>query len=84
MRPEENNSVCRIVVSNIDALFQEILAIQARHPHMFAQVPSLTRQPWGDKEINLVDPCGILIRLSEPVPRPMPVRGKEVDRWENR
>jgi catechol 2,3-dioxygenase-like lactoylglutathione lyase family enzyme len=65
--PEENNSVCRIVVSNSEALYQEILSIKALHPHLFVRMPSLTTQPWGDKEINLVDPCGILIRLSEPV-----------------
>ncbi len=65
MRPEENNSVCRIVVSNIESLYQEVLAIHALHPHLFSQIPSLTTQPWGDKEINMVDPCGILIRLSE-------------------
>ena len=67
MRPEENNSVCRIVVSNIEALYQEILSIQALHPHLFSHMPVLTAQPWGDKEINLVDPCGILIRFSEPI-----------------
>ncbi len=67
MRPEENNSVCRIVVSNIEALYQEILSIHALHPHLFSQMPALTTQPWGDKEINIVDPCGILIRFSEPI-----------------
>jgi len=64
--PEENNSVCRIVVSNSAALYQEILSIKALHPHLFVQMPSLTTQPWGQKEINLVAPCGILLRFSEP------------------
>ncbi len=64
MRPEENNSVCRIAVSNIDALCQEVLAVHTLHPHLFSRMPSLTTQPWG-REINIVDPCGILIRFSE-------------------
>ncbi len=65
--PEENNSVCRIVVSNIEALYQEILSIKALHPHLFSRTPNLATQPWGEKEINLVDPCGILLRFSEPI-----------------
>src|SRR5258708_40247571 len=56
--PEENNSVCRIVVSNSEAPYQEILSIKALHPHLFARTPNLATQPWGEKEINLVDPCG--------------------------
>jgi catechol 2,3-dioxygenase-like lactoylglutathione lyase family enzyme len=62
--PEENNSVCRIAVSNIEALYQEILSIQALP---YRRLSPLTTQPWGDKEINIVDPCGILIRFSESV-----------------
>jgi hypothetical protein len=69
MPPEENNSVCRIVVSNIEALYQEVLSIQALHPHLFKRIPSLTTQPWGDKEITTVDPCGVLIRFSEAIPQ---------------
>jgi hypothetical protein len=64
--PEANNSVCRIVVSNIEALYQEVLSLQVRNPHLFLRSLHLTTQPWGDKEINLVDPCGILVRFSEP------------------
>jgi catechol 2,3-dioxygenase-like lactoylglutathione lyase family enzyme len=63
--PEANNSVCRIVVSNIEALYQEILSLYALYPHLVSQPPRLITQPWGDKEINLVDPCGILVRFSE-------------------
>jgi len=62
--PEVNNSVCRIVVSNIEALYQEILSIQAL-PYL--RLSPLTTQPWGDREINIVDPCGVLIRFSEPL-----------------
>jgi hypothetical protein len=65
--PSENNSVCRIVVSNIEALYQELLSVHAQSPQLFPQIPSLTIQPWGDREINLGDPCGILIRFSEPL-----------------
>lgn len=64
--PQENHSVCRIVVSNLEALYQELLSIHARSPQLFSRTPSLTIQPWGEKEINLVDPCGILIRFCEP------------------
>jgi catechol 2,3-dioxygenase-like lactoylglutathione lyase family enzyme len=65
--PKANNSVCRIVVSNIEALYQEVLSLHALHPHLFSRLPHLITQPWGDKEINIVDPCGILLSFSEPV-----------------
>jgi hypothetical protein len=40
--------VSRIVVSNFESLYQEILSIQTLHPYLFSRVPSLTTQPRGD------------------------------------
>ena len=82
--PEENNSVCRIVVSNIEALYQEILSIKALHPHLFVRMPSLTTQPWATKRSIWLTPVVSSSGSASPFSRQMPVRSKEVDRWENR
>lgn len=60
-RPEDNWSGCNIVVTNIEALYQEAQATHAIHPR-----GHLETKWWGDKQFSLIDPCGVLITFTEP------------------
>src|SRR5260370_2800287 len=75
MRPEENTLVSRIVVSNFESLYQEILSIQALHPYLFSRVPSLTTQPQGDvdttKRSIWLTPVVFSSGSASPFPKPM-------------
>ena len=51
---------CRIEVSGIEALYQELAAADVIHPN-----GSLTEQPWGMKEFAVLDGDGNLITFSE-------------------
>lgn len=61
-KPEDNWSVCRIIVSNIESLYQEVQPTHAIHPN-----GHLETKDWGAKEFALIDPCGVLIVFTEPI-----------------
>jgi DNA-binding transcriptional MerR regulator len=54
---------CRIEVTGIDALYEELTATEVVHPN-----GPLTAQPWGMKEFAVLDGDGNLIKFSEPTP----------------
>jgi hypothetical protein len=60
--PKDNWSVCRIVVTNIEALYQEVQSLNAIHPN-----GHLEDKYWGAKEFGMVDPCGVGIVFTEPI-----------------
>lgn len=58
--PEDNWSVCRIVVNTIKSLYQEVQPTHAIHPK--GQLEAKYR---GAKECALIDLCGVLIVFPE-------------------
>ncbi len=64
------NTSCRISVTGIDALYQELQATMVIHPHS-----SLTTQPWGSREFTALDLSGNAIVFTE-----IPVTNRQRDR----
>ena len=54
------NTSCRIDVTGIDALYEEMSAAGVVHPN-----GPLQEQPWGMKEFAVIDGDGNLIKFSE-------------------
>jgi hypothetical protein len=58
-------TACRIDVTGIDALAAEMTAAGVVHP-----TAPLTDQPWGLREVGVLDGDGNLITFAEPVSPP--------------
>jgi DNA-binding transcriptional MerR regulator len=59
-RRDPENTSCRIEVTGIDALYEEMTAAGVVHPN-----GPLTSQPWGTREFAVLDADGNLIKFSE-------------------
>jgi len=62
VKATENMLACRIIVTNIEALYQQCLPMNVIHPN-----GPLTTKPYGFKEFAIGDPSGVLITFAESV-----------------
>lgn len=57
---DEDATMCRIQVEDIDALYEECRALDVIHPN-----GALETKPWGDREFSIYDPNNFLITFFE-------------------